>query len=106
MLMVDLGAGLKGASQAMKERGWEVITLDIDPRFNCTITADVLTWNPLDVWRMTSARQIDLLWFSMPCDEFSRESMPWSRTYLICLWFWPVCVFETFSSQRMMFVKM
>lgn len=78
--MVDLGAGLKGASQVMKARGWEVITLDIDPRFNCTITADVLTWNPLDIWKYTNARQIDLLWFSMPCDEFSREFMPWSKT--------------------------
>lgn len=85
MLMVDLGAGLKGASQAMKERGWEVITLDVDPRFNCDITADVRTWNPLDIYKTAwenklTAPGVDLLWFSMPCDEFSRESMPWCKT--------------------------
>lgn len=73
-LMYDLGAGLKGASQAMKERGWEVVTLDIDPRFGCDITADVRTWH------YTGSRRPDLLWFSMPCDEFSRESMPWCKT--------------------------
>lgn len=73
MLMVDLGAGLKGASQAMKQRGWEVITLDIEPHFGCDITADVRTW------RYTGPRP-DLLWFSMPCNEFSRESMPWCKT--------------------------
>jgi hypothetical protein len=74
MKMYDLGAGLKGASQAMKERGWEVITLDIDPSFHCDITADVRTWHYTDIVSP------DLLWFSMPCDEFSRESMPWCKT--------------------------
>ena len=74
MLMYDLGAGLKGASQAMKSRGWKVITLDINPKFNCDITADVRTWHYTDIVSP------DLLWFSMPCDEFSRESMPWCKT--------------------------
>ena len=73
-LMYDLGAGKKGASQAMKDRGWEVVTLDIDPRFDCDITADVRTWH------YAGLRRPDLLWFSMPCTEFSRESMPWCKT--------------------------
>jgi hypothetical protein len=73
MLMLDLGAGLKGASQAMKVRGWQVITMDIDPRFNCDVTADIRTWH-------YQGKRPDLIWCSMPCDQFSRESMPWCRT--------------------------
>ena len=74
MFMIDLGAGLKGASRAMKERGWDVLTLDINPAFGCDVIADVREWH------YTGKRHVDLLWFSMPCDEFARESMPWSRT--------------------------
>lgn len=73
MLMLDLFAGLGGASQAMRERGWDVVTVDNDPRFGCTHTADLLTWS------YTGPRP-DLVWCSPPCTEFSRESMPWCRS--------------------------
>jgi hypothetical protein len=72
MLMIDLGAGLGGASSAMKLRGWKVITVDNDPKFHCTITTDIRTWHYF-------GDKPDLLWFSMPCDEFARESMPWCK---------------------------
>jgi len=74
MFMIDLGAGLKGASQAMRDRGWDVLTLDVEPSFGCDVVADVRTWH------YTGKRHVNLLWFSMPCDEFSREFMPWSKT--------------------------
>ena len=72
-LGIDICCGLKGASQAWHDLGWEVITLDIEPRFNADITADVRTWS-------YSGRTPLLMWFSPPCDEYARESMPWSRT--------------------------
>jgi hypothetical protein len=71
--MLDLFAGLGGASEAMKARGWEVVTVDNDPRFNCTHTADLANWS-------YSGPPVDLIWASPPCTEFSRESMPWCRT--------------------------
>lgn len=71
-LMLDLCCGLKGASAAMRERGWEIITVDIDPKYNPTYVADVRDW----AW--TGPRP-DLVWASPPCTEFSRESMPWTR---------------------------
>lgn len=73
MIMLDLCAGLGGASQAMRDRGWDVVTLDNDPRFGCDITADVRAWE----WHGPTP---DLIWLSDPCTEFSRESMPWCKT--------------------------
>lgn len=73
LLMLDICAGLGGASAAMLDRGWQVITLDNDPAFDCDITADIRTWS----WQ---GRRPDLIWCSPPCDEFARESMPWCKT--------------------------
>ena len=73
MIMLDLCAGLGGASQAMKERGWKVVTVDIDPSFNTNIVADITAWS----WQ---GERPDLVWASPPCDEFARESMPWCKT--------------------------
>jgi len=58
----------------MIERGWDVVTVDCEPDFNWTITADINSFE----W--TGQRHIDLLWASPPCTEFSRESMPWCKT--------------------------
>lgn len=57
----------------MRDRGWNVVTIDIDPRFKTDIVADATTFS----W---DGAAVDLLWASPPCDEFSRESMPWCRT--------------------------
>lgn len=73
MRMLDLFAGMGGASAAMVDRGWEVVTVDNEPRFNCAHTADLANWS-------YSGPPVDLVWASPPCTEFSRESMPWKRT--------------------------
>ena len=73
LLMLDLFSGLGGASQAMKNRGWHVITVDINPDFQPDIVADVRDWH----WH---GQRPDLLWASPPCNEFAREFMPWSST--------------------------
>jgi len=73
LLMLDLYCGLKGASAAMQDRGWKVVTVDIDPIFEPDIVADVRFWS----W---PGQRPDLVWASPPCAEFSREFMPWSRT--------------------------
>jgi hypothetical protein len=73
VLMLDLFAGLGGASAAMRDRGWEVVTVDNDPAFGCTVTADLSAW----LW---DGPRPDLVWASPPCTEFSREFMPWCRT--------------------------
>jgi hypothetical protein len=71
--MLDLCSGLGGASAAMKKRAWDVVTTDINPDFKPDIVADIQDWS----W--TGPRP-HLIWASPPCTQFSRESMPWSRT--------------------------
>ena len=73
MQILDIFAGLGGASAAFMDRGWDVVTVDNDPRFDCTHTADLSTWSASGLFP-------DLIWASPPCTEFSRESMPWCRT--------------------------
>jgi len=68
-LMIDLFSGLGGASQAMVDRGWEVIRVDNNPEFSPDIVADVRKWS----W---TGRQPLLVWASPPCTEFSRTFLP------------------------------
>lgn len=74
--MLDLFAGLGGASSAFAARGWDVVTVDNDPRFGCTHTTDLAAWS-------YTGPPVDLVWASPPCTEFSRESMPWCRTGVV-----------------------
>jgi hypothetical protein len=73
MLMLDLCCGLGGASAAMRERGWTVITLDIDPVFKPDIVADLREWS----W---TGSQPDFIWISPPCTDFARDHLPWIKT--------------------------
>lgn len=80
--MIDLFAGLGGASEPFLEAGWEVVRVDIDPGLLARaargdrvtdLTADLSAWS----WR---GRRPLLVWASPPCNEFSREFLPWCRT--------------------------
>lgn len=70
--MLDLFAGIGGASAAMQARGWEVVTVDVEPAFGCSVTADVSGWS-------YNGPPVDLVWASPPCTEFSRDHLPWMR---------------------------
>jgi hypothetical protein len=72
MLMLDLFSGKGGASQAMIERGWQVITIDNNPDFSPTICCDITTYHPPGFL----IGDVDLVWASPPCTEFSKDSLP------------------------------
>jgi site-specific DNA-cytosine methylase len=65
--VLDLFAGLRGWSDPFAERGHDVVTLDLDARFESDITADILEWgaSELDGWRP------DIILASPPCEAFS-----------------------------------
>lgn len=70
MKMLDLCCGIGGASAAMRERGWDVVGIDISPALRPTIIGDI-RYNPVrqDKW--------DLVWASPPCIEFTKSEMSW-----------------------------
>jgi hypothetical protein len=69
MRLFDGCCGLKGISSVFEARGWDVISLDIEPQFNPTIVADIRDYH------YTGPRP-DLMWFSPPCDQFAKFGMP------------------------------
>lgn len=66
-VMVDLFSGLGGASQAMKDRGWTVVRVDIEERFNPDIRCDVRDARLIDLLPCP----VELLWASPPYVDFS-----------------------------------
>ena len=63
---LDLFAGLGGFSAAFADAdGWEVVTVDVDERFEPDIRADVLDLRPADL------PEADVVLASPPCVDFS-----------------------------------
>lgn len=78
MKVLDLFSGKGGFCAAFKERGHEVFTVDINKRFGCDLTADVLTLTPADL-----GSGYDIIIASPPCQCFSVASMGkhWGTPY-------------------------
>jgi len=71
---LDLFCGLGGFSQAFVESDrWQVTTVDIEPRFDPDITADVLDLRPSDLPRA------DVIVASPPCTQFSLAASRYER---------------------------
>jgi hypothetical protein len=69
MRILDLFSGLGGWTRHHR-LDHEVLTLDIDPHFDCDITADILEIGPSDLpWKP------DLILASPPCEAFSVASI-------------------------------
>jgi len=68
--MLDLFSGMGGASEAMIDRGWDVIRLDIEEKFKPDLVGDIKRL-PLKEYKP------DLIWGSPPCTEFTKSWMPW-----------------------------
>jgi site-specific DNA-cytosine methylase len=78
---IDLCCGLGGFSQAFKDSpDWEVITVDIDPKFKPTVIADVtrIDWARFkeDVLK---GREVDVLLMSPPCERTSIANSTWPK---------------------------
>lgn len=66
MRVLDLFCGLKGWAEPFVERGHEVVTLDVNPRFKADLVQDILTTKATDFpW------QPDVILASPPCEGFS-----------------------------------
>jgi hypothetical protein len=59
-------SGLGGWGSAFTQRGHDVVSLDVEPKFGATITADALTYSPADL-----PGPFQVMLFSPPCEAFS-----------------------------------
>jgi len=71
--ILDLFSGLGGWSVPFIERGHEVVTADINPRFGCTFTGDFLDIEHRR--ELMGAGPYDLILASPPCEAFSVASI-------------------------------
>lgn len=69
--VLDLFSGLKGWSEPFTKEGHEVVTLDFDRKFNCTITADILDIGIDDIRRHFNGQDPDIILASPPCNAFT-----------------------------------
>lgn len=67
-LLLELFAGTKSIGKAFAERGWEVISVDIDPSSNPTIRCDIAQF---ETTRELRDRNVDAIWASPPCTNYS-----------------------------------
>lgn len=67
--MLDLFSGLGGWSKTFSDGGCRVVTTDIDQRFGCTVTGDILHDDVVE--SIASLGPYDVITASPPCEGFS-----------------------------------
>ena len=66
-ILLELFSGTGSVGKAFAEAGWEVVSLDMDPKSNATIIADFLEWS----WCEFGTNHFDCIWASPPCTHYS-----------------------------------
>jgi site-specific DNA-cytosine methylase len=70
MIILDLFSGTGSSTEAFTERGHDVFTIEMNPVFPATMTADLMTVTPRDVVEMCGGWP-DFIWASPPCTSYS-----------------------------------
>lgn len=78
-LAVDLCCGLGGWAEGLLAAGWEVIGVDVDPRFIGRYPAQLVIQDVLTVSGVPMRGRVGLIVASPPCQEPSYRAMPWKR---------------------------
>lgn len=69
MKVLEIYCGTKSFSKVAKNKGYEVFTVDFNPKFKPDIVADMLYFNIKSLPK--EWRNPDILWMSPPCQSFS-----------------------------------
>ena len=83
-LCIDLCSGLGGFSRAFKDAGWEVVTVDIDQKFQPTICGDITRLTVADIEAVLEQPDwgdydADCILASPPCERFSLACRTWPK---------------------------
>jgi hypothetical protein len=70
MKLLDLCSGREGVSKEFRKYGWDVTTVDINPKFNPNIVADINTLH------LESPGYYDFIWASPVCTEYTKSNLP------------------------------
>jgi len=69
MRALVLFKGTGSIDRALEQQGFQVDSLDLDPKCGATWTCDVLQW---EAWKDMSPGRYDFIWASPPCVQYSR----------------------------------
>lgn len=68
--VLELFCGTKSVSKVWEAyEGWDIVSVDIDPKANPTICTDVMNWDYASAFPVG---YFDIIWASPPCTTFSK----------------------------------
>jgi hypothetical protein len=65
--LLELFCGTKSVGKVFESSGYEVVSLDFNPKFNATITQDILTWD----YTVYPPNYFDVIWASPDCSTWT-----------------------------------
>ena len=65
--LLELFSGTGSIGRAFRDRGWDVVSVDNDPKAHATLRKDVLEFDAQDL----EGKHVDLVWASPPCTNYS-----------------------------------
>ena len=65
MKLLELFSGTGSVGRPFRDNGWDVVSVDLDGRFDAEIQTDIRTWD------YTQAQTPDVIWASPPCELYS-----------------------------------
>ena len=68
--LLELFCGTISVGNVFEKNGYEVISLDYNPKFNATHTEDIITWD----YKQYQSNYFDVIWASPDCTTFSIAS--------------------------------
>ena len=71
MRLLELFSGTGSIGKVFSANGWDVLSLDINPKSNATITVNILEWNYRELVSHLGQQPFDCIWASPCCTHYS-----------------------------------